>query len=162
MVESLASGPVQLGARATNGHHPAAAATINERIKRSAACTTNGPVSGGPTEGYIEIIEADPVGRRQLHVPPNAYTLHTADGRAYPPQLGAPLPAANDARVATLLSMGHVDQPPHPRIGAGAQTTPLSHWHKAQPKLAGARCLPPSTALFKHELSTRSQRATSH
>ena len=122
VVESLATGAKQLGACASNGHDPAAAGTVNERIKRRAACT-EGPASG-PAQGYMEIIEADPVGCEQLAVPASACTQHTASGRAYPPQLGAPLPAANDARVATLLSMGHVDQPPCPRIGEGK-----SHHH---------------------------------
>ena len=41
-----------------------------------------------------------------------------AQGLACPGHMGAPLPANNDSRVATVLSMKQVDTPPSPKIGA--------------------------------------------
>ena len=46
----------------------------------------------------------------------NAHRFY-AQGNPYNTHLGAPLPAVNDERLATLLSMGQVGTPPDPNIG---------------------------------------------
>ena len=115
VMQSLAHAPLlDISACAANGDPPAPSASINARLQQRAA--QNGD-SSCDTADYIEIIDADPVGAEQLAVPHNAYSEHTAEGRAYPACMGAPLPAANDARVATLLAMRHLGDPPPPEIG---------------------------------------------
>ena len=119
MVEALSQAPLHIRA-AANGAPASEAPTVHARLLQHVAqqrASLDGASSSGSLD-YAEIIEADPVGCEQLEVPANMHTAHTAQGHAYPASLGPPLPAANDARVATLMSMGTVRQPPPPEIGA--------------------------------------------
>ncbi|KAK9916182.1 hypothetical protein WJX75_009766 [Coccomyxa subellipsoidea] len=74
-------------------------------------------LAGGTTpDDYAEVINCNPVSPARLHVPLNAFTQSTSQGRAYNIHLGPPLPPVNDERLATLLSMGQVGTPPDPNI----------------------------------------------
>jgi hypothetical protein len=111
VVQSLARAALKADVCEAKGDGPADA-TVNERLKRHAC------MGRGDSANYEDIIGADPVGTEQLLAPQTARTAHTAEGHAYPAAMGAPLPPANDARVATLLAMGTLDKPPSPKIGA--------------------------------------------
>ncbi|BDA44489.1 probable mitogen-activated protein kinase kinase kinase 11 at C-terminar half [Coccomyxa sp. Obi] len=75
-------------------------------------------VRGMDPSEYLEIIDCNPVSPERLNVPLNAFTRCTAQGKPYPIELGPPLPAVNDERLATLLSMAQVNTPPDPKIDA--------------------------------------------
>ncbi|CAL5218358.1 g20 [Coccomyxa viridis] len=56
-------------------------------------------------EDYIELITGSPASTKHLQVPQNVITKRTLQGKAYLTELGPAQPAANDARVATVLDL---------------------------------------------------------